>query len=61
MSRKILKYKPKEGQSQICRRCGFYELVHRARYVKYGGCDEWVPSDNLEYLEYLNEKKSQNR
>lgn len=56
-----LKFKPKDGNSPICRSCGFYESVHRPRYVKYGGCSEWVPTDNLEFLEWCVEKKGEDK
>ena len=57
--KKILRFKPKENHSPICRLCGFYEMVHRPRFVMHGGCAEWVPSDNLHYLEWCLAKKGE--
>jgi len=44
----------------ICRRCGTWKLIHykigdSVRYEK--SCDEYVPSDNLEYLEWEYQRK----
>lgn len=43
-----------------CRACGTWKLIHykigdSVRFDK--SCDEYVPSDNLEYLEYEYQKK----
>ena len=39
-----------------CRVCGFNWDNHK-KYIP-NACNNWIPSDNLEYLEYMNEKKS---
>jgi hypothetical protein len=43
-------------EREYCRNCGVWKLIH----YKHGNsvrlalsCDEYVPSDNLEYLEYV--------
>lgn len=58
-----IKQKKKEFRtiksSPKCRNCGFYWDIHK-KYVE-NACNEWVPSDNLEFLEFQYEKKNQSK
>jgi hypothetical protein len=43
-------------ERDYCRRCKVWKLIHYmpGNSVKLAkSCEEWVPSDNLEYLEYV--------
>lgn len=44
-----------------CRVCNTWKLLHTkpGDTIRFrGSCDEYVPEDNLEYLEWLNDKRT---
>ena len=49
--------------NSICKNClhnhSLLGMCCAAGKIYFGcECNDWIPSDNLEYLEYMNEKKS---
>lgn len=54
MKRKKIRFRTTES-SPRCRRCGFYYDLHKT-FIE-NACNDWIPSDNLEYLQYKYEEK----